>query len=131
MNPMRAAGCALLLSACASFAPRGPVDLHEYHVVATSIAAKRARQSVCPGEDVPLELTVDAIAPGDDHPQRMHTHREALDDWIFDPRAMHLTSNAGTIDDDAILHANADPLASVTTGFVVDVRTRTTAGSAR
>jgi hypothetical protein len=109
-------------SGCEEMPPRGPVDLRAARVTAVELAPASGVPRICPGTDVPLTLEVEAVLPGDDRARHFYAQRRFYDDWVFDPREMHVTSPDGLVGDDLVLHTSADPLISATHGFLVNVR---------
>lgn len=76
------------------------------------------RATICPGEAVKLDVLIDAV---DDDGDRvlLRPHRRTLDDGIFDPRQLKVSSPQGFFDGDGTFYPNPDVTASVQTGFVL------------
>lgn len=110
------------VSGCEEIPPRGPVDLREARITAVELAPASGDPRICPGTDVPFTLDVDAVLPGETRELRLRAQRRFYDDWLFDPREMHVTSPDGVVGDDLVLHTSVNPLISATHGFLLNVR---------
>lgn len=99
-------------------APRAPVDLETVQARAVKFGLAGPRATICPGEPVKLDVLIDAIDQDGDH-RLLRPHRRELDDWIFDPRQLKVSSPQGFFDGDGTFYPSSDVTQSVQTGFVL------------
>jgi hypothetical protein len=101
-------------------APRGPIDLQHVEAKVVYFGLAGPRSTVCPGEPVKMDISLDADVDGDH--VRLVKHRFDIDDYIFDMRQMHLSSPHGIFDREGTFHPNPDVSATIHTGFVMYAR---------
>ena len=99
-------------------APRAPVDLETVQAQAVRFGLAGPRATICPGEPVKLDVLIDALDEGGDR-VLLRPHRREIDDRIFDPRQLKVSSPQGFFDGDGTFYPNADVTESVQTGFVL------------
>lgn len=97
-----------------------PIDLYRADTKVIRFALKNPRSTICPGEPVALDVELDAVVDGEI--LHLKQHRFGLDDYIFEPRQLHLSSPQGFFAENGVFYPNADVTASVQTGFVFFVR---------
>jgi len=97
-----------------------PIDLYRADTKVIRFALKNPRSAICPGEPVAMDVELDAIVDGDI--LHLKQHRFDLDDRIFEPRQLHLSSAQGFFAENGSFYPNPDVTASVQTGFVFFVR---------
>ena len=114
-----ALSCAAFGAGCVP-APRGPIDLQHVEARVVYFGLNGPRSTVCPGEPVKMDISLDAIVDGDH--VRLVKHRFEIDDYIFDMRQMHLSSPHGFFDREGTFHPSPDVSATVHTGFVMYAR---------
>ena len=74
---------ALLAGACVP-APRAPIDLQHVEARVVYFGLNGPRSTVCPGEPVAMDISLDATVDGSE--VRLVKHRFEIDDYIFDMR---------------------------------------------
>jgi hypothetical protein len=99
-------------------APRAPVDLETVQARAVRFGLAGPRATICPGEPVKLDVLIDAVDADGDR-VLLRPHRRTLDDWIFDPRQLKVSSPQGFFDGDGTFYPSANVTESVQTGFVL------------
>lgn len=117
-------GVVLSASACALLAcvptRTAPIDLYRADTKVVRFALKNPRSTICPGQPVALDVELDALVDGE--LLHLKQHRYDLDDWIFEPRQLHLTSAQGSFGDDGKFYPSPDVTVSAQTGFVIFLR---------
>lgn len=103
-------------------APRGAIDLHRAETRRINLALESARSTICPGEAVGLDVTLDVVVDGEDELTRLVPKRHVIDDYLFDVHQLHLSSPQGAFDREGLFHPDADAMTSVRTGFVFFAR---------
>jgi hypothetical protein len=115
-------GVALAVTTCSMACVNGtaPIDLYRADTKVLRVALKNPRSAICPGEPVPLDIELDALVDGD--MIHLKQRRFDLDDRIFEPRQLHLSSAQGFFGENGSFYPNPDVTASAQTGFVFFVR---------
>lgn len=124
---MHRAGSGLVVAALAMCVAAGcvptrtaPVDLYRADTKVIRFALKNPRSAICPGEPVALDVELDAVVGGE--VLHLKQRRFDLDDHIFEPRQLHLSSPQGFFGENGSFYPNPDVAASAQTGFVFHVR---------
>lgn len=97
-----------------------PIDLYRADTKVIRFALKNPRSAICPGEPVAMDVELDAVVDGEI--LHLKQHRFGLDDYLFEPRQLHLSSPQGVFAENGSFYPNPDVTASVQTGFVFFVR---------
>jgi len=118
----RAVPLALIACALVACVPTrtAPIDLYRADTKVIRFALKNPRSTICPGEPVAMDVELDAVVDGDI--LHLKQHRFDLDDYIFEPRQLHLSSPQGFFAENGAFYPNPDVTASVQTGFTFFVR---------
>lgn len=99
--------------------PRGPVDLRDAEVKEIRLQLRHPRAAICPGEPVPLDVSIDAMIDG--QLTTVRQHRDEIDEPIFSLADLHLESPQGTFEDGVFI-PNVDARDSLGSGFVFYAR---------
>ena len=109
---------AIVTTACVN--TTAPIDLYRADTKVIRLALKNPRSAICPGEPVPLDVELDVVVGSD--LLHLKQRRFDLDDRIFEPRQLHLSSAQGFFGENGSFYPDPDVTKSVQTGFVLFVR---------
>jgi hypothetical protein len=109
----------LALDSCVP-APRAPVDLQRAEAKVIRFGLRHPRAAICPGEPVELDVSLD-VKTDDGDEMHLVPRRVDIDDAIFDPAQLYLSSPQGTFTD-GVFYPSDDARVSLGTGFVMFAR---------
>ena len=101
-------------------APRAPIDLQKAEAKTIRLGLRHPRSAICPGEPVELDFSMEVDTDDGD---RFHVvaRRVDIDDAIFDPSQLYLSSPQGRFED-GVFYPAEDARLSLGTGFVFYAR---------